>query len=276
MWTPQHSPASKRHPSGMILPGTKEFEEYRALTNSGMSGISGMVGAAVKLSYDALVLSESGIQNYWPLNEAASAPTAIDAKGSRNGTNTGVTTGSTGLLTDGSTCYTFAGGTGKIDLGVGSLAYGAGTAGEGICTLELWCNLSAQTLLGYLFACSGSTDDVNIGTNLFLGGFGVGTNKQLQVGGTNTSFLPALSTTYHIVMIDAGIAGASTLYVNNVLTNSVGTGATGIASVAQAIIGKPHNSGNGFTWSGKIQKVAWYNVAKTSGMVSAHYTAGTT
>ena len=68
-------------------------------------------------AYDKLILAESSLQSYWPLDE--SSGTVYDQEGSVNGVViSGVTQGVTGLLNeDDSTAYSFNGTSGEVNFG---------------------------------------------------------------------------------------------------------------------------------------------------------------
>lgn len=222
-------------------------------------------------AYDTLILGESGLQAYYPLNET-SGTTANDLTANAyNGTITGgVTLGVASLLgNDTETAMTFNGSTGYIALpagltGVGWTAF----------TLEAWCSLAAVG--GYVI---GNTTQGGTGLELFNASGSPTTGWAGNLGNAggnggayaNTGFTPFTSTVYHVALVYDGAHVTVFLNGSQIGAQESLTGAL-TASGNNFNIGRCPNST--LYLNGTIQKVAVYNTALSATKLQAHTIAG--
>lgn len=212
-------------------------------------------------AYDTLILSETGILRYYPLNDAVGSSTAVDLASSQNGTVSGsVTFGAASLLgPDAETAATFGGG--SISIPTTGLPTGSSPW-----SLEIWFkspNAGAQYVL---MGMGSAVNNQGTGFEQVSNGFGT------FVWGVATSGpFSSANTLDHFHIVSTYDGSTLTTYVNGVKAGSGGPFTLNLTQTG-AYIGAAAN--NSFITTGVLQKAAIYNVALTAAQVSNHYTSG--
>jgi hypothetical protein len=238
------------------VPNTK-IERYSCMPAGPIVRRRGVSPGASLATYDSVILAESNLTAYWPLNES-SGTTATDNKGTNNCTNSGtVTVGAASLLSqDTETSFNYGG-------GWSAMASNASPS-SGAFTVECWANLASSNgnLRGIITTGTFNTN----GWLLYISGSG---NLRFYTqGGTDndTGFAPTVGSTYYYVVTYDGTK--ITVYANNSQKLQVTQGYT--ASNAAGYIGSWGTGANRW-WNGKIQKVALYNSPLSAARMTAHY-----
>jgi len=214
-------------------------------------------------AYDTLILGETGILRYYPLNDAVGSSTAVDLASGQNGTVSGtVPFGTASLLgPDAETAVTL-GGAGSISIPTTGLPTGSSSW-----SLEIWFK-SPNAAAQYVLLSMGNTSVANqgVGFEQVSNGFGtfiwaVATSGPFSSSNTIDHF--------HIVSTYDGTTLRT--YVNGVLAGSGSPFTINLVQAGAFIGAAPNNS---FLTTGVLQKAAIYNVVLTAAQVSNHYAAG--
>lgn len=205
-------------------------------------------------TYDATILAESSLTNYWKLNDAAGAGTAADSKGATAITPTGnVVFGASPLINDGETSASFGGTTSDhISIGTGILpASGA---------------FSVDFIFKGIFAGNNYVMLNANGGNLNVLRYSSGNIGWSHSGSTDndSTWNVQSGTTYHVGY--TWDATTSKLYLNGqqVESNTNAPGYGGASYLGGNV------SGSNFPYFGRIAKLAFYNAALTLAKIQAH------
>jgi len=228
------------------------------------------------LAYSDVILATAGLQSYWRLGESAGttgAGSVLDSKGSVNGTPTAITFGIGGLLTgDANTAASFPGASSGINYG-----NNYGFTGTASFSVECWINITSVVGEQHFVDKSWNNGVNREGWDLRIA---AGGSLELERWQTNAPVRTPTAnilagTTYYVVGTYDGTN--SRLYVNAGAANVSPTDTNAIpATTSSANLGiGGFNGGTFYYVNGIIDEVAIYNVALSSGTISAHYTAGT-
>lgn len=231
-------------------------------------------------AYDNLILSETGLISYYPLNET-SGTTATDLKSGYNGTisATGVTLGVASLLaSDAETAMRFDGSSGLITLNA-LLNPSGWTAFTAECWVSLPSGVSLTNAPRLLSNSKPDTDNKGLefgwysGTGNPGGLFGAAGNGTTWSGWSSSgNGTPPAAVVYHIAMTYDGakvtcwINGKAVAYSGS-LTGALAAGTNGNLTVGESSL-------VGGYLAMTLQKLAVYNAALSSARLITHYLAG--
>ena len=236
----------------------------QVLAFNGSAWVNKTIGPLIS-NYDSVILAESSLTHYWPMNEAVGATAAVDAKGSSNMTAHGAAAfGSRPMTRDGESSVLFQGVSTSdyLDFPSGVLTSSGLFSLEMIIsgiwifnTVQVFFSLSSGNQLD-IYAENASSDRVFLN----IGGTGgvVANNSQLSSG-----------TPTHLTFVWTG-ASAPTLYINAV-PRLTGSGVSRPVQASAGTVGM--KQGASFPFGGCVSKIAVYNDALTAAKVAAHYAA---
>jgi len=237
-----------------------------------MTGMSGLAacGSVAAATYDSIILAESSLVHYYPLNETSGSVIhdSVSSGGVNSSTQSGLTLNQTSRMpTCTDPCILF-GSSGAITIPAILLASGSDWS------VEWW---------GFLPTAAFNT---NFGCPLWIGGSSTAgwgpqcdsttldINQTLDSRVVGPTAGAAKNGNAHVVITKSGTT--MIFYINGTgTTKTVGTmDAPGSGST---YIGNLNGGGGGSNYVGPgayLQKVAFYNAALSSTRVSAHYAAG--
>jgi hypothetical protein len=221
------------------------------------------------VSYASTVLAESSLVGYWKLDET-SGTTAVDSKGSHNGTYLGDFSlaqarppGFPGL--DG-TSVRIGNETGNLN---GQMEVGA-------------LGLSLPVSTEFWFKQIGTNEDAR----LYEGGTGFATLELHPPGGVDGLYLwnggwlqasagGTVPTATWFYCVITQTSASTVLYLNAVAQLTMNVGTPNPYDSTFFSLGR-HYTGVGHLWAGLVDNLAVYNVALTGAQVAAHYLAAQT
>ena len=217
-------------------------------------------------TYDDLILSTPGLVGYWRLNER-SGTVARDSFGSNHGTYVGSPTlGAPGLLADGDTAVTLAGGTQEVITPVFD------ASGTKPFTLIVWLKHTpdATTRLPIVSALSGTAGGVALDSETT----GVGLIRRDAAGAQDLAFSATPLTAGAKYMLVGTFDGTTMLFFKNGL---LAAGPTASSRVVPALnvtgFGRTTNMSSSRV-NGTLARPAFLNRALTPGEIADLYRAG--
>lgn len=213
-------------------------------------------GSLPQVDYKALILAESGLIHYWPMDDAAGTTVADAVGGGFTGTASVSGFPGRSLVNDGKTARRLAFGC--------DINFGAHNLPSPPFTIEFW----SLVLTGSNCAFFGNWDGTN-GIMFYMTGnaFRHYANTSFQPG---TAFLYDPGFINYIVGVWNG--ANSKIYINSVLVSTHSLPSPTNSGDFWEIGGYANNGGS--TWAGIIQHVAMYNLELSAGQISTHYNAG--